>query len=118
MTPKARALVDRQAAMSGPERKYELHLRAKLASGEILRYDYAPESLRLGNCYYRPDFRVVRKDGLIEMIDCKGTRKNGSYWAEEESVAKIRAAPALHPYFFVIVWQTKDGVWQREEYTE
>jgi len=91
------------------ERQYADHLEAKRVRGEILRWDYEPETLRLADrTTLCPDFRVVLPDGLIEFHEVKGFRR-------EDAMIKIKVAAELHPYKFVLVQKVK-GCWQPTEY--
>ena len=76
--------------MNLTERRFEAnHLKPLLASGDILSYQYEPMKFRFGRDFkstYTPDFMVIRKDGVIEYIDVKGS----AGW-EEHTRVKMKA---------------------------
>jgi len=113
--------------MNKNEAAYAEHLQRKLQTGQILRWDFEPETFVLGhNCRYTPDFRVVLPDGTVEFHDAKGCkmvkRTDGKMeptaWMEEDARVKLRAASGLHPYGFYVVYQSPakyGGGWTIEE---
>lgn len=91
------------------ERAYAQYLELLKRSGEVLRYDYEPERLRLGDgSFYKPDFRVVASDLVIEMHEVKG------HWREAAKV-RIKVAADLHPYRFKAVKKSGNG-WMEESF--
>ncbi len=85
---------------------YVTQLGPRLLAGEIIWADYEPETLILGeDCPYTPDFRVILADGLIEFHEVKGPHK------PEDAMVKIRTAPLLHPYRFLLCELSKEGRW-------
>lgn len=90
--------------MNTTETAYAQHLETLRIAGEIQRWDFEPEKLRLaGRTFYEPDFRVVARDGSIEFHEVKG------HW-EDDARVKIKVAAAQHPYRFLAVHR-KDGRW-------
>lgn len=96
-------------AMNKLEARYSAHLDLLVKTGEIVRYDFDCERLRIGKkCFYEPDFRIVRPDVSIEFHEVKG------FWRDDARV-KIKVAAELHPYKFVAV-QWKQKQWVYEEF--
>jgi hypothetical protein len=83
----------------------ELELRRQV--GQIARWDFEPEKLRLADrTYYTPDFRVLLNDGTVEFHETKG------FW-EEDARVKFKVAAEQHPYTFkAIRWVKKQ--WEVE----
>lgn len=111
---RARTQPKRDGSMNGLEREYAGLLELRRIRGEIARWDFQPEKLRLADrTFYEPDFRVVMPDGTIEMHETKGT------WAgQEHNRVKIKVAAEQHPYLFVAVMKRAKklgGGWTREE---
>ena len=95
------------------EAKYEEQLKAELAAGHILWYDFEAVTLKLADgLRYTPDFVVMHKDGVLEMREVKG------YW-QDDAKAKIKMAARLFPFRFMAVYkQTKKngGGWETESF--
>jgi hypothetical protein len=101
--------------MNRTEERYEREVLApaKLA-GEIPWYAFGAITLKLAkNTHFKVDFAVLAADGILEMVDVKGSR----FMAEEDALAKIKIAAALFPFRFLFAWPTKQG-WQREVFGE
>lgn len=85
---------DPRERMNGLERKFAGYLDMLVSNGNIVRWDYEAEKLRLAdNTFYSPDFRVVENDGKIIFYETKG------FWRDDARV-KIKIAASLHPYRF------------------
>lgn len=83
--------------MNRYESDYSALLETRKQNGEITAYFFERYKLKLGNnCYYTPDFMVVRADGVLEFHEVKG------YW-EEDARVKIKAAADMYPHIFVAV---------------
>lgn len=83
--------------MNRYESDYSALLETRKQAGEITAYYFERYKLKLGNnCYYTPDFMVVRADGVLEFHEVKG------YW-EEDARVKIKAAADQYPHIFVAV---------------
>ena len=94
--------------MNGTEKVYADALELRLRAGEILRYDFEPEKLRLAKgTFYDPDFRVIMADGTMEFHEVKGG------FIRDDAMVKIKVAAALHPYVFRMIKITKKG-WVEE----
>ena len=87
--------------MNRTESKYAQYLENRKLLGEIIRYDFEPESLRLAKgCVYMPDFRVQLANGELEFHEVKG------YWMDDAKV-KVKVAAQTHPYRFIAVYYKK-----------
>lgn len=90
--------------MNNLERAYSNYLEARRKAGEILRWDFEPEKLRLADrTFYTPDFRVIDSEGRIEFHETKG-------FMRDDAAVKIKVAAEQHPYVFKLVMQ-KRGQW-------
>lgn len=93
--------------MNQYERAYAKVLDDRLKAGEITAYAFERYKLRLStNCFYTPDFMVVRADGVLEFHEVKG------FW-EEDARVKIKVAADMFPHVFVAVTRPKTKA-QRE----
>jgi hypothetical protein len=101
------------------EKRYEdEYLAPRKASGEVIEFDFEPESLKLTkDMRYIPDFRVLEADGTISFVDVKAGDKNGNYRAENSAINKIKIAVEKHPYRFWFAWPTKSEGWKHKEFT-
>lgn len=85
------------------EGDYALHLEGQRRRGEILQWDYEPESLKLADgSRYTPDFRVVLPDRTIEFHETKG-------FMREAALVRLKVAARLHPYVFKLVTRRQGG---------
>ncbi|MCD8071173.1 MAG: hypothetical protein LUE08_07315 [Akkermansiaceae bacterium] len=97
--------------MNGTERSYSLHLDALKQSGKIRAWFFESVKLGLGkNCFYTPDFMVIRSDDVVEFHEVKG------FWRDDARV-KIKVAADKYPFIFVAV-QLKGGQWITEQFTK
>jgi hypothetical protein len=96
-------------AMNGLERKYASHLEIRKLAGEVWRYDFQPEKLRLADrTWYEPDFRVILENGVIEYHEVKGGHM------EDDAAVKLKVVAEQHPYPFVLVrWLNERWVYVR-----
>ena len=108
---KGRIQPKRDGSMNLLEKTYAVHLEGRKQAGEILRYDFEPEKLRLADrTFYEPDFRVQLADGAIEFHEVKG------HW-EEDARVKIKVAAEQHPYrFCAVTRKKKNDPWATEEF--
>lgn len=104
----------RDGTMNAVERRYAAELELRRMRGEILRWDFEPETLRVASvrATYTPDFRVMLTGGEIEFHEVKG----GVF----EAAAKLRLKVAAdsHPYRFLLVrarLKRDGGGWAIEE---
>jgi len=115
--PAKATLPDPRAGMNRGEAAFANELDARLRRGEILRWDFEPENLRLADrCFLKMDFRVILADGTVVFVDTKG-RKGDTWWAEEDARIKLRVAARLHPYPIFVAWPKKGGGWNEERIT-
>ena len=101
-----------EGEMNGTERAYAVELERRQLAGEIVRWDFQPEKLRLALlCWYEPDFRVLMTDGEIQMHEVKG-------FIEPAGRVKIKVAAEQHPmyWFFQVTRVAKKhgGGWKLE----
>lgn len=103
MTGKATATV---RTWNRTEKAYADFLEVQRRAGNIARWDFEPEKLRLADLtYYTPDFRVIYPDGTIEFHEVKG-------FLRDDAMVKIKVAAEQHPYRFVMVKKAKGGKWE------
>jgi hypothetical protein len=82
-------------------------LQLSLRAGEIERWDFEPEKLRLADrTFYTPDFRVLDKDMTVIFYETKG-------FIRDDAAVKIKVAAEMHPYRFIMVHKDKQG-WKYE----
>ncbi len=91
---KAKTAPPRANDMNDYETWYASFLEDSRRVGDISRWDFQPEKLRLAdNTFYTPDFRVIEMDGRVRFDEVKG------FWREDARV-KIKVAAEFHPYEF------------------
>ena len=87
-----------KGVMNATEKRFESSvLRTLQLTGEISSWQYEPAKWRYGTDFkatYTPDFMVLRADGMIEMIDVKGS---GGWEAATRN--KIKACAEKYPQF-------------------
>jgi hypothetical protein len=115
----------KSGVMNRTETKYAEFLWGEQIAGRVLWYLFEGITLKLAEkLRFTPDFAVLRSDGLIELVDCKGrtnvTRASGERvekaYAQDDSRQKAKMAGSLFPFVIVTVFQSKDGTWIREEF--
>jgi len=95
--------------MNKTESAYHQYLEALKAAGEVEWFAFEPINLKLADkCFYRVDFLVMIKGGLLECHEVKG------YWAED-ALVKIKTAAAKFPFRFKAVKLVK-GKWEVREF--
>jgi hypothetical protein len=99
-----RSRVEKQFAEFGAER---------VRNGPLQRCDYEPVTLRIGErCTFTPDFRLVLKNGDIQLIEVKGRMADGKPYVRDKAMNKLKAAAVLHPMWaFFLVWPDGSGGW-------
>ncbi len=103
-------------AMNKTEEAYAAHLEALKAAGQVAWYLFEAVKLRLGdNCFYSPDFAVMRADGAMEMHEVKG------FWADDARV-KIKVAAERFPFRFVAIraitkTKKREAGWEVEDFS-
>jgi len=84
--------------MNKTEAHYEIQLKAKEWSGEILWYKFEGMKFRLAdNTFYTPDFAVMMKDGTIELHEVKG-------YMQDDAAVKIKVAADIYPFKFKLIY--------------
>jgi hypothetical protein len=115
----------KSGVMNRTETKYAAFLWGEQIAGRVLWYLFEGITLKLAEkLRFTPDFAVLRSDGLIELVDCKGrtnvTRTSGERvekaYAQDDSRQKAKMAASLFPFVIVTVFQSKTGEWIREEF--
>lgn len=92
------------------EADYARHLDLLKSAGEVLSYHYEAITVHYTQANtYRPDFKVVYRDGTIEIVELKG------HVREDDGIKCNAAATILHPWKVVMVRQIK-GQWVRREF--
>ena len=98
------------------EAAYELTLESRKHAGEILWYGFESIKLRLAdNCFVTVDFAIMRADGLLEMVDVKGSPAV----FQDDARVKIKVAAAQFPFVFTVAYpiaKKLGGGWQIEEF--
>jgi hypothetical protein len=93
---KAELAADR---MNGTERAFSVVLETWRLAGEILRWDFEPEKLRLAdNTFYTPDFRVITCEERVVFYEVKGSLQ----YIQDDAMVKIKVAGETHPYKFIL----------------
>lgn len=110
--PPARGADPALAAMNGVEARYSGFLTAETAAGRVAAWWYQKLTWRLGTgVHYRPDFVVLRPDGLLEIHEVKARAKAGDFGATEASWAKVKATAGEAPFRVCVVWPGAQGQW-------
>lgn len=86
---------------SGWEHKYADHLNLLIKAGEVLAWDYEPDTfwfdkIMRGVRSYKPDFRVQLKDGTVEYHEVKG-------YLDAKSKTKLKRMAKYYPDVKVVL---------------
>ena len=99
--------------MNKTEAAYNRSLELLQSAGEIAWFKFEGMKFRLAdNCFYTPDFVVMKSDGVMEAHEVKG------HW-QDDARAKIKIAAAMYPFRFIAVTvraKKHGGGWQVEEF--
>lgn len=96
--------------MNKTEAKYAALLELRKQAGEVLWWKWDAVNLRLADkCFYKPDFMVMQKSGLLEIHETKGG------FVTDDALVKLKVAAADFPFKFVMVKLVK-GSWEYTEY--
>ena len=88
-------------AMNRTEAAYAQRLELALRAGEIQWWRFEGIKLRLAdNTFLTVDFSVLRKDGLLEMVEVKG----GRAVFQDDAKAKIKVAAEMFPFVFKVAY--------------
>lgn len=94
--------------MNKTEELFDLYLDAQRHHGEILWYTFEGIKLKLAdNCHLTIDFAVLPADGVMELIDVKGSPAIFS----DDAKVKMKLAAKLFPFRFKVAFPIpkKDG---------
>lgn len=81
------------------------YLPVEMAYGSIREWAYETERLEIGaGAFYTPDFPVTVFDGMREMREVKGYRR-------EAAMVRIRVAAKLYPQFRFVLVTKVNGQW-------
>ena len=105
--------VRRPGEMTRLELQYSDLLESRRLAGEISEFAYEPESLKAGEgARYTPDFRVIDAAGLVWFVEVKPATRSGKTVSVNDSISKLRACAALHPYRFRLATKSSgSAVW-------
>jgi len=83
------------------EANYARYLNWLISQKQILKWEYEPETfefktIKKGNRFYTPDFKVTNLDGSVEYHEVKG-------WMNPESATKLRRMAKYYPEIKIIV---------------
>lgn len=113
--PPAKGFKPILAEMNGTEAKYAASLAQHVADGLISAWWYQALSWRIGpNAHYRPDFVVLRRDGVLELHEVKARASSGGFGATEASLVRVKAVAGHSPFRVVVVWPRKGGGWESQ----
>lgn len=86
------------------ERRYAALLELKRLAGEILAWEYEPDTLvAAGGTKYTPDFKVTRLDGSQVYHEVKG-------YTRSRDAVRMRECAAVSPLLILVV-TLKQGAW-------
>ncbi len=101
--------------MNKTEAAYAQHLEIRKVAGEILWYRFEGVKLRLAdNTFLTVDFAVMRSDGLLTMIDVKGSK---AIYMDDAKV-KMKVAADTYPFVFKVAFprpKREGGGWIEED---
>lgn len=111
----------RQGGPSRNEARYQEHLDALAAAGEVLGYVAQPDPIELAHrCTYQADFLVTLArdhDSALEYVEVKGRKGNRPWFHDDGARVKVRVAArqlAAIGIRLVLVWPKSGGGWARE----
>lgn len=98
------------------EQSYEAELERRKQSGEIAWYKFEGIKLRLAdNCFYTPDFAVMKSNGEFEFHEVKGAKAI----FQDDAKAKIKVASEMYPFRFIAIFpiaKKNGGGWEVMEF--
>lgn len=101
--------------MNKTEAAYAAHLEAEKHAGEVLWWAFEGIKLKLAdNTHLTVDFAVMRRDGVLEMQDVKGSKAI----VQDDAKVKIKVAAEKFPFRFALVFpvpKSKGGGWEVQE---
>lgn len=91
--------------MNKTEAAYYNYLEVQKRIGEVLWYEFEPMNLRIADkCFYKVDFLVLTKTGLLEVHEIKGG------YITDDSLVKFKTAGEKFPFKFRMIALIK-GQW-------
>jgi hypothetical protein len=113
----------RRGERNETEAEFERELLVMRSVGAIVWYAFQAITLRLADdTTYTPDFAVQYPDGLLRLIDVKGTTKTrgGKYKPFVEEDAKVKAKVAAEQFPIAIAYAYKlpakaGGMWRVDD---
>lgn len=101
--------------MNKTEQAYSQHLEGLKACGDVVWWKFEGIKLRLaGNTFLTVDFAIMNKDGLIELIDVKGSK----FTYMDDAKVKMKVAASIYPFVFKVAFpnpKKEGGGWNVEE---
>ncbi len=112
----------RSGEMNRTEASFAERLKIEQLTGTVQWWAFESMKFRLAdNTYYTPDFAVMYSDGILRLIDTKGTtKKDGKYrpFIEEDAKIKAKLAAEIFPISFALAYRlpkSAGGEWVIEE---
>lgn len=105
---------------SRTEERYASELERQRLAGLIERWHYVGRRgwtlPVLSDMSYTPDFIVLRRGQVPELVEVKGAKGSRPWWRRNGSRERFKAAAdAFGPWFsFAVVWPSEVGGWCRE----
>ena len=101
--------------MNRTEERFDLYLDALKHHGDILWYRFEGITLKLAdNCRLTVDFAVMARDGVLEMIDVKGSPAIFS----DDAKVKMKVAASIYPFRFKVAFpiaEKSGGGWRIDD---
>lgn len=105
----------KQGEMNRTEKAYATHLSGLMTIGEIVWWEFEGIKFRLAdNCFYTPDFAVMKPNGEIQIIDVKGSLG----FIQDDAKVKGKVCAEKFPFrFFYVAPRAKcrGGGWEVKE---
>lgn len=99
--------------MNKTETAYAAHLEREKQHGDVAAYWFESMKIRIAkNCWYCPDFLVMRPSGELELHEVKGARAI----FRDDAKVKVKAAAEMFPYRMFVCYPARGGFWEIEEY--
>jgi len=112
----------RSGEMNRTEASFAERLKIEQLSGSVLWWAFEAMKFRLAdNTFYTPDFAVLYSDGMLRLIDTKGTtKKDGKYkpFVEEDAAIKMKICAETFPISFAVAFRlpkSSGGEWVIKE---
>jgi len=95
-----------------------LYLEPRRLLGEVVRYEYEPDTLALSErlprknrCSYTPDYKVTLPNGAVEYHEVKGG------FIEGDAYVKWKWAIERYPQFvFILATKQRKGKWRIQKF--